>query len=247
MRFTVKSALAMLATATVVVADGCNANNCARAVTGTRDKIPSLETRRADCSAFMLATVTPATVTTTTTISVIVSKSTTSTSTTTTTISTTTTTGILDRRQATVVPSIVPAYASACPNAAAYRSACSCWGITARTTTVDAPSSTASTTATETATVTVTEVATATATDVAKVCAAPAAPCDLSRPDKCCTLTCCRLGGQTQARCTDNQGNCFSTGPSKRWVLQRSEPVGGEGASWSRVRPDGTVEVHTAE
>ncbi|KAL8334386.1 hypothetical protein RB598_008908 [Gaeumannomyces tritici] len=247
MRFTVETALGMLATATVAVAGSCNANNCARAVTGTRDKIPSLETRRADCSAFMLATVTPATVTTTTTISVTVSKSTTSTTTTTTTTTSTTTTGILDPRQVTQVPSLVPAYASACPDAAAYSSACSCWGITARTTTAGAPSATASTTATETTTVTVAATATATAVQVAKVCALPAAPCDLPRPDKCCTLTCCRLVGQTQARCTDDQGSCFSSGPSKRWVLLRSEPVAAEGASWSRMRPDGTLEVHKAE
>ena len=40
-------------------ANGCNANNCARAVTGTRDKEPNVATRQAQCSSFQLITVTP--------------------------------------------------------------------------------------------------------------------------------------------------------------------------------------------
>jgi hypothetical protein len=42
--------------------DSCNADNCARAVTGTRTgKMPDVTSRAADCSSFMLVTVTPAT------------------------------------------------------------------------------------------------------------------------------------------------------------------------------------------
>jgi hypothetical protein len=41
--------------------DKCSADNCARAVTGTRmGKRPDITSRAADCSSFMLATVTPA-------------------------------------------------------------------------------------------------------------------------------------------------------------------------------------------
>jgi hypothetical protein len=40
----------------------CNANNCARAVTGTRSgKMPDVTSRWADCSSFQQVTVTPAT------------------------------------------------------------------------------------------------------------------------------------------------------------------------------------------
>jgi hypothetical protein len=40
----------------------CNANNCARAVTGTRSgKVPDITSRVEDCSSFMLVTVTPPT------------------------------------------------------------------------------------------------------------------------------------------------------------------------------------------
>lgn len=39
--------------------NGCNADNCARAVTGTREGLPPISSRKADCSSFMRATVTP--------------------------------------------------------------------------------------------------------------------------------------------------------------------------------------------
>lgn len=39
--------------------NGCNADNCARAVTGTRDGLLPITSRQADCSSFMRATVTP--------------------------------------------------------------------------------------------------------------------------------------------------------------------------------------------
>ncbi len=54
----------MKATATLLfllgarlVSAGCNANNCARLVTGTRAKEPSLPSRQADCINFMTTTV----------------------------------------------------------------------------------------------------------------------------------------------------------------------------------------------
>jgi hypothetical protein len=82
------------------------------------------------------------------------------TATTTTTVTTTTTivgaakrdAALLAMRQVTVVPSLVPTYASACSGTSRYSSACSCWGITAQTTTAPTPI----TTTTQTATVTVT-------------------------------------------------------------------------------------------
>jgi hypothetical protein len=40
----------------------CNANNCARGVTGSRSgKVPDITSRASDCSSFMVVTVTPAT------------------------------------------------------------------------------------------------------------------------------------------------------------------------------------------
>ncbi|KAK3940179.1 SSCRP protein [Diplogelasinospora grovesii] len=87
--------------------NGCNSNNCARAVTGTRaGKKPDVTSRQSDCSTFMTTTVT-----------------------------------IDDWGHpiATITNCEVPAYATACDNpnpTAAYSSACSCWGITAGTTTV---------------------------------------------------------------------------------------------------------------
>jgi hypothetical protein len=124
--------------------DECNANNCARAVTGTRSgKVPDITSRADDCSSFMLATVTPATSTYTTTTTV----------TTTISVEYVKRDGILANRQVTVHPTAVPYYASACPGTSAYSSACSCWGITASTTTAPTPVTT--TTSTVTATVTV--------------------------------------------------------------------------------------------
>ncbi|KAK6543520.1 hypothetical protein TWF694_000266 [Orbilia ellipsospora] len=69
----------------------CPADNCARAVTGTRSgKVPDVTSRMADCSSFMRTTVQPST---------------------------------------TIVPTQVPAYASACSGTVRYSTACSCWGI----------------------------------------------------------------------------------------------------------------------
>ncbi len=56
----VKTKALLVAVSLVRVAmAGCNADNCARAVTGTRDKTPNLSSRFADCAGFLLATVTP--------------------------------------------------------------------------------------------------------------------------------------------------------------------------------------------
>ena len=53
----------------------------------------------------------------------------------------------------TISPSNVPTYASACSGTARYSSACSCWGITACTTTEPTPTATVSTTVTVTVSV----------------------------------------------------------------------------------------------
>lgn len=52
----------LLAMVQAVLSASCDSNNCARAVTGSRTgKMPDVTSRRADCSSYMLATVTPAT------------------------------------------------------------------------------------------------------------------------------------------------------------------------------------------
>jgi len=106
---------------------GCNADNCARAVTGTAAFKTPVPVRQSDCSSFQLTTVTPLPSTTT--------------------IVTTVTSipphkrdaGALDARQVTVIPAAVPTYASACSGAVRYKSACSCWGITESVTTAPTP------------------------------------------------------------------------------------------------------------
>ncbi|KAI9740804.1 MAG: hypothetical protein M1835_003123 [Candelina submexicana] len=173
----------------------CNADNCLRAVRATAaTRLPQASS---DCSSFLKATVTPATVT-----------STASTTTTTTVVSTVTQTQTtysiigdgsqvtardalpepsiearinspnapqlgrrddvkipspnkespvtLAARQATVVPSSVPTYASACSGTVRYSSACSCIGVTATTSTAPAPTTTVTTTFVSTASSTTT-------------------------------------------------------------------------------------------
>jgi len=65
MRFTLIKLLAVvgLASSSLVKLEkrACQANNCIRAVTGTASP-PPFASRRADCSSFMLRTVTPAVV-----------------------------------------------------------------------------------------------------------------------------------------------------------------------------------------
>jgi hypothetical protein len=54
----------------------------------------------------------------------------------------------IEARQTTVVPTSIPAYASACSGRVLYSSACSCIGVTAMTTTALAPSTTVTVTTT---------------------------------------------------------------------------------------------------
>ncbi|KAK6541459.1 hypothetical protein TWF694_007269 [Orbilia ellipsospora] len=153
---------------------GCAADNCLRAVRAT-----AFPTRQgtADCSSYLRATVTPATSTfyntitstyTTTetdaqTLTNTVHKTFTSIVQTTHTVSVTVTStyirnfgaATIKKRQQTVQPSAIPAYASACSGVARYTSACNCIGVSATTITVAAPSTTItlSTTVTEFSTV----------------------------------------------------------------------------------------------
>ncbi len=53
---------------------------------------------------------------------------------------------MLDARQVTVVPSVIPDYAANCANAAEYISACSCFGLTGTVTTAPTPTVTITTT-----------------------------------------------------------------------------------------------------
>ena len=52
-----KAVLFALAFAGTAIGSGCNADNCARAVTGTRLGPASISAHRSDCSSFMLTTV----------------------------------------------------------------------------------------------------------------------------------------------------------------------------------------------
>jgi len=104
----------------------CDADDCARAVTGTRTgKVPNISSREADCSSFQITTVTPApsTVTAFTTVTSIPPHK----------------RDAIAERQVTITPVSVPTYASACSGAVRYKSACSCWGITATVTTAPTP------------------------------------------------------------------------------------------------------------
>lgn len=130
-----------------LMARDCSHDNCLRAVIASAFLTRSAT---ADCSSYFLTTVTPATFTTTATV----------------TQPTTTTVfnpphkrdeGImLHPRQQTVVPTEIPAYASACSGSVRYSSACSCIGVTAMTTTAPTPTYTTTTTIFTTSTFTTT-------------------------------------------------------------------------------------------
>ncbi|KAK8084419.1 hypothetical protein PG997_005690 [Apiospora hydei] len=115
--------------------NGCNADNCARAVTGTRRGPESMSSFRQDCTSFMSTTVTPpmSTVIVTTTADSCDEEEDVAPQT------------LLKRVQekraeaVTVFPTAVPTYASACSGAVRYSSACSCWGVTAAVTTAPTP------------------------------------------------------------------------------------------------------------
>ncbi|OAA56414.1 Phospholipase A2 [Cordyceps fumosorosea ARSEF 2679] len=111
------------------VSADCNSDNCARAVTGTRRGDAFETTAKADCSRFMTKTVTGSVVTVTNTVTI---------------------TGAPKASDVTVMnrDMTVPSYASACSGTSRYSSACSCWGITAGTTTVH-PTSVVTTTVTQ--------------------------------------------------------------------------------------------------
>ncbi|KAF4624962.1 hypothetical protein G7Y89_g13209 [Cudoniella acicularis] len=117
----------------VVRQSDCSQDNCYREVLGTNANImPVLTSRMADCSSFMSTTITPPP--TTTTVTVLAS-------------------AVAKRevkiRQAVVLTSTVPAYASPfCPAATSYASACSCGGATAYTTVAATPTVTVYATAT---------------------------------------------------------------------------------------------------
>ncbi|EHK16144.1 uncharacterized protein TRIVIDRAFT_184567 [Trichoderma virens Gv29-8] len=110
--------------------DGCHADNCARAVTGTREGLLPITSRQADCSSFMLATVTPEATTTTITITVDPE------------VTPKIKRAANNGSAVTVFPTSIPTYAANCDSGAVYSSACSCWGITAATTTAATPTQT---------------------------------------------------------------------------------------------------------
>ncbi|KAH7347560.1 hypothetical protein B0T11DRAFT_343690 [Plectosphaerella cucumerina] len=129
MKAAVILSLATLALGSVFEKRACAGNNCNRQVTGTREGLLPLTQRQADCSSFQTTVVTPSAVTVTVTV-----------------------TGepqlkrnVVEKRQATVVPTDVPAYASSC-DAPKYASACDCWGITAGVSTAPVPTTTVTTT-----------------------------------------------------------------------------------------------------
>lgn len=133
MKAAVILSLVAAAMAGVLEVRNCAGDNCARQVTGTRDGLSPIESRKADCTSFQTSTVTPDAVTTTVTVTV-----------------DSDTPAKLRRnvRAVTNVPTVVPAYASAC-DGSRYASACSCWGITAGVTTAPTPTSTVTTTVTQ--------------------------------------------------------------------------------------------------
>ncbi|CZR61930.1 uncharacterized protein PAC_11827 [Phialocephala subalpina] len=159
------------ALASVFQRGGCNADNCARAVTGTRYAPDVQASHMADCSSFMMETITPATPTSTVTLtgtsySVVGSNAKRTAAplakkdslkprdvaldsflvapTSIAAAATTTAAGV-KARQVTVVPNSVPIYASACSGTVRYSSACSCAGITVSTTYAPTPATTTTT------------------------------------------------------------------------------------------------------
>ncbi|EJT72464.1 hypothetical protein GGTG_09330 [Gaeumannomyces tritici R3-111a-1] len=173
-----KSVLALafpaLAAAAAVARSPCNADNCLRAVRATQ-----FPTRLEACSSFVVTTVTPATSTHTETVKVTAGTPVVTLSVTDTTVNTVTATSMVkvdetltvatvtqtktqtvgtpqkraaaDGDQAvTVVPTAIPAYASACTSAARFSSACSCAGVTGSVTTAPTPVTTVYVTETQT-------------------------------------------------------------------------------------------------
>ncbi|EPS44224.1 hypothetical protein H072_1746 [Dactylellina haptotyla CBS 200.50] len=188
----VVSLLAFAAAASIVQA-ACNADNCARAVTGTNAK-PASATRMADCSSFFQITVTPATSTITVwetvtpftvtpetvTETVVVSTATEYdyVATVTTYVANTVVKRGLVRRAVTQSPSVVPTYASLCSGTSRYSSACSCWGVTKVTINAPTPLTTVTSTESATATVTATVTKSETTTVVVETTSVVVATCE---------------------------------------------------------------------
>jgi hypothetical protein len=208
-------ALAYGTLSSILMRNDCNANNCARAITGTNAK-PSATIRQSDCSSYQQTTVTPAPSTTTVYTTVLPSNTyvpfsfpwpiayfhlLTTNSTITEVYScatfspsihshfptsaptslpnvvcsvkstitashggssvtvSKTSAGSSITKAPTSTPKSVPTYASACTVSGTiddYASACSCWGITKKTTTAHAPVTTKTLTVSATTAVTVT-------------------------------------------------------------------------------------------
>ncbi|KAI8290766.1 hypothetical protein K4K59_006423 [Colletotrichum sp. SAR11_240] len=68
MKAAVILSLAALAFGSAIEKRECSGNNCNRQVTGTRDGLLPITSRKADCSSFMQATVTPSPTTVTVTV-----------------------------------------------------------------------------------------------------------------------------------------------------------------------------------
>ncbi|KAK2053778.1 hypothetical protein LY76DRAFT_581222 [Colletotrichum caudatum] len=133
MKAAVVLSLVSFALASVVEKRACAGNNCNRQVTGTREGLLPISSRKADCTSFLQATVTPSPTTVTVTVTAAPARARRD--------------GHIADRQVTELPTLVPAYASSCDDAAEYSSACSCWGITAVTSTAPRPTVTVTTTA----------------------------------------------------------------------------------------------------
>ncbi|CAD0114593.1 unnamed protein product [Aureobasidium uvarum] len=120
----------LIAIPALVSAAKCNADNCARALTGTVDGPARASSRiNTDCSSFQLTTVYPAATTITTTSGSVF------------------TTIVPDTAGLTIAPSYLPSYANAActPSgiaSARFASACSCAGVSAATTTAATPTAT---------------------------------------------------------------------------------------------------------
>jgi hypothetical protein len=134
---------------------GCKDDNCARAVTGTRFPPAVQSSHKADCSSFLRTTVTPATKSVFPYCHSLLHKTDWSPRR---TVTVTVTAPphwppdhdprALEARQVTVIPTAVPAYASACSGTARYSSACSCFKVTGVTTTAPTPTKTITVTVT---------------------------------------------------------------------------------------------------
>ncbi|KAF4847470.1 hypothetical protein CGCSCA4_v005628 [Colletotrichum siamense] len=129
MKFLAIASLTVAASAAVVENKFCNADNCLRAVRATRFGTATMVLRMAECSSYLAVTETPQPSTTFVTETSLE------------TITLNATRTIFDRAVGTPASTTknIPAYATACKNDAAYRSACSCFGATGVTTTAPIP------------------------------------------------------------------------------------------------------------